>query len=802
MRFWVCSLLSIWTHLAVGQHSYNAVVVSATTFKPIEGILVICSNQQQRFSNEMGAVSFVNLVDGNYQIQIRSLDYTPLTTSFQIAGKNASDTLYLHPRNETLKEVVIAAKRDEVDRIKLRGVENTAIYEGKKSELITLKQLVVNTATNNPRQLYARVPGLNIVENDNAGIQLSIGGRGLDPNRTANFNVRQNGYDISADALGYPESYYTPPAEALEQIQVVRGAASLQYGTQFGGLINFVTKRPNPNRKLEIILRQTAGSFGFLNSFVSASGTSNQWGYYTYFQHKQGNGWRPNSAFEQQTAHALLLRTVGRGQLSAEFTHMKYTAQQPGGLSDGMFAKDPRQSNRTRNWFAVNWNLYALQYTLKTSNQGEFNARLFGLIANRSSIGYRPNRVETVDDFKERDLITGDFNNMGLELRRLFRHKLGKKDVVSLIGTRTYLGNNRDQQGLGSTGTDANFTFVNREEFITYDYRFPNFNQSVFAEQAYYLTEKLSVTPGARFEFLQTKADGYYGFISRDLADNIISTSRTSETRNQPRKFVIFGLGLSYKWKKNAEVYANISQNYRSITFADMRINNPSFAIDPNLQDERGYSADLGLRSSQSQWLNYDVSVFALNYNNRIGEIQQVDAFNRVIRYRTNVGRAFIQGIESYAEINAHKWLTQNNRNWLITAFGNAAFITSRYLSSLQTAVVGKRVEFVPQLTAKLGLRLGYQRFKLSYQFSYTDAQFTDATNGITGGPTSVIGIIGAYSVSDLSASYELSRWRFEVSVNNLGDALYFTRRATGYPGPGILPSDGRSFFFTLQFKI
>jgi Fe(3+) dicitrate transport protein len=31
---------------------------------------------------------------------------------------------------------------------------------------------------------------------------------------------------------------------------------------------------------------------------------------------------------------------------------------------------------------------------------------------------------------------------------------------------------------------------------------------------------------------------------------------------------------------------------------------------------------------------------------------------------------------------------------------------------------------------------------------------------------------------------------------------MYFTRRATGYPGPGILPSDGRSYFMTLQIKI
>jgi Fe(3+) dicitrate transport protein len=38
-----------------------------------------------------------------------------------------------------------------------------------------------------------------------------------------------------------------PPTEALEEIQVIRGAASLQYGTQFGGLVNFKIKSPTKN---------------------------------------------------------------------------------------------------------------------------------------------------------------------------------------------------------------------------------------------------------------------------------------------------------------------------------------------------------------------------------------------------------------------------------------------------------------------------------------------------------------------------------------------------------------------------
>jgi Fe(3+) dicitrate transport protein len=146
---------------------------------------------------------------------------------------------------------------------RLKDVDGAGIYAGKKSEVIILRDITANTATNNSRQIYSKVAGLNIYENDGgAGIQLAIGGRGLDPNRVSNFNTRQNGYDISADALGYPESYYTPPAELMERIEIVRGAASLQYGTQFGGILNFRLNSGPDTTKMQIVARESAGFLG------------------------------------------------------------------------------------------------------------------------------------------------------------------------------------------------------------------------------------------------------------------------------------------------------------------------------------------------------------------------------------------------------------------------------------------------------------------------------------------------------------------------------------------------------------
>jgi Fe(3+) dicitrate transport protein len=111
-------------------------------------------------------------------------------------------------------------------------------------------------------------------------------------------------------------------------------------------------------------------------------------------------------------------------------------------------------------------------------------------------------------------------------------------------------------------------------------------------------------------------------------------------------------------------------------------------------------------------------------------------------------------------------------------------------------------VEFVPNVNLKSGFRLGYRNFKASVQYSYLSSQFTDATNSRESDASAVIGIIPEYSIIDLSMSYQIKMFRIEANVNNLANAMYFTRRATGYPGPGILPSDGRSFYLTLQFKL
>ncbi|MGY0407217.1 MAG: TonB-dependent receptor family protein, partial [Polaribacter sp.] len=534
--------------------------------------------------------------------------------------------IMLESFSEELSEIQIKSRKERVFELKhLKDVVGTSIFAGKKTEVILVNQSTANLASNNARQIYNQIAGLNIFENDDAGLQLNIGGRGLDPNRTSNFNTRQNGYDISADVLGYPESYYTPAAEGLDEIQVIRGAASLQYGTQFGGLINFITKKPNPNKILEVITRNTIGSFGLYTNFTSVSGTKDKVSYYSYFNYKKGNGFRPNSNFDSKNAFVHLEYVPNKKNVfSVELTYLDYLAQQAGGLTDKMFAENPLQSNRTRNWFKVDWLLYNLKFKHDFSKNSKFSFNFFGLNASRKTVGYRVSRVSEADNFSSRELIIGDFSNFGFESRFVKTYKIFDKKATFLIGLKYYKAANSSFQGPGTDGSDANFSSA-ISQFPNYQYQSdfnnPNENVALFGEHIFYVNNKFSITPGFRFEYINTGSNGTKKQTNFDGAGNPIGSLEASDNITKERSLTLFGVGVSYKHSKSLEVYGNISENYRSITFSDVNIVNTSNAVAPGLEDETGFTTDLGVRGNINQNISYDANFFALFYNNRIGDV-------------------------------------------------------------------------------------------------------------------------------------------------------------------------------------
>lgn len=750
--------------------------------------------------------TYTNLSYGRYPLVVFALGMQLHKDSIVINSPNTNITLVLKEISLEVDPMVIIAEAENTFGFTfLKGIEGAAIYEAKKTEVVVLKDITANLSTNNPRQVFSKVTGLNIWESDAAGLQLGIGGRGLSPNRTSNFNTRQNGYDISADALGYPESYYTPPAEALERIEIVRGAASLQYGTQFGGLLNFVMKKGPANKKIEVNTRQTFGNYGYFGSFTSVGGTVGKVNYYALYQHKQGEGWRQNSGFYSNTAYARVAwQATKKTTHTFEATTMGYLAQQPGGLTDAQFKENPIQSLRNRNWFTIQWNLFAWQVDYQLSKNTFFNWRTFGLLASRKSLG-NLERINVADFGKNRTLIQGEFNNIGHEGRWLQHYKLGKKNNALVAGYRLYFGQTTNKQGDANAAIGPDFYFLNPQNLENSDYTFPNYNASLFLENIFYLNEKTSITPGIRFEYIHTRAKGYYKQRVLDAAGNVIVDNRIEDSRDRLRRFCIAGIGIKHILTKRAEVYGNFSQNYRAINFSDLRVANPNFIVDTAIQDEKGFTADLGIRGTRSGWFTYELTLFYIYYKGRIGQVLRGDQPPLYIdyRYRTNIADAQNKGVEIMGEVNIWRLLRlPNSSKNQLAIFVNTAFVDARYMQSQDKSIEGNLVEMVPAVMLRTGLNYRFDKWvKLSAQYSYTSRQYSDATNAeLTS--TAVEGRINSYSVVDVSLSTFYKNFTLDISCNNLLNSYYFTRRAESYPGPGIIPADGRVFYVTLGYTI
>jgi Fe(3+) dicitrate transport protein len=701
-----------------------------------------------------------------------------------------------------LDEVVITAEKDNTFGISgLHNVEGTTIYAGKKTEAIYLNDLNANLAANNSRQIFAKVAGINIFENDGAGSSIGIGGRGLNPNRISNFNTRQNGYDISADALGYPESYYVPPSEAIERIEILRGAASLQFGTQFGGMINYKFNTPS-QKKIAVLSRQTLGSFNFFNSFNQISGTIKKFSYSAFYNYKTYKGWRPNAQLNSHTGYVQLgYRFNDRIFVKSEFTHLQYLNQQPGGLTDKQFLKDPSQSNRERNWFKVNWNLYNLNADFKLTDRTRLNVLLFGVYAGRDALGTLE-RIDRQDDTtKNRNLLSDIYNNYAAEIRLLHRYTFLNKQSNVLVGVRAYKGTTDRKQGDADKTTQSNFNFLNPNDLENSAYQFPSTNFAAFSENIFQLTSQWNVTPGIRWEYINTNSNGYYRLLNKDLAGNVLLDKKIEDSRTNTRSFVLLGIGTQYKMKKVIEFYANFSQNYRSINFNDMRVVNPNFQVDPNLKDESGFTADGGIKGVIKDVLYFDVSVFLLKYKNRIGTVLKVDSSTyQIVRYRTNVSDSKNTGVEAFAELDWLKLFNKNTKHKLST-FVNTSMINAIYVSSQQSGFNNKKVEYVPEFIIRTGLTYAFKKIGITCQYAYTSQQFSDASNAIST-PSAIYGLIPSYSVVDVSANYSYKFLGVSAGINNALNASYFTRRAEGYPGPGIIPSDPLNIYMTLSLKL
>lgn len=702
---------------------------------------------------------------------------------------SAQDTISNQNKLNNLEEIVIKGYKTQNGIGHLLEEKDGIIYAGKKNEVIVVDSLNANKAINNTRQILGRIPGLNIVETESSGFTANgIATRGLNPSQSIEMNTRQNGYNISADVYGYNEAYYLPPMEAVKRIEMVRGAASLQFGSQFGGLVNYVLEDAPLKKPFEFKTSQTLGSFGMFNSFNSMGGNFGKVSYYAYVQYRNMDGYRANSQQWQLSSFAKIQYNASeKFKMGVEYSLLRNQLKMPGGLSDDQFESNPKQSTRARNWLKSPWNIVTGYANFNPNEDLNISLKTSYLFSNRSLVWRNEDGGASADDsidpttgaFVPREVEKEDMRNITTELRIAKKYTLGNQKSTLAAGVRhSYAWFKRLGGGEGTTNSDFDLSITGEWE---YDFDFSTTNISPFIENIFKISDNFTITPGIRYEYLKSTAKGY----------KIEELDKLNTDQNRNRYFLLLGTGLEYKTNRTSSIYANFSQAYRPMDYSQLQPIGVTSYVDPNLKDAKGYNSDLGYRGTIKNYLNFDISAFYLGYNNRVGLLLKTDP-NTGEEYsvRTNIANSVHKGIESYIEFNILKYFNQNSK-YGINIFNSFSYVDAQYTTG---EFKGKRVETAVKTINRIGLIFNSPKLSGTLQANFIGDAYGDASN-IEKSDDPIAGRIPSYTVLDFSGSYKFDNFGLNFGVNNIADKSYFTRRTDEYPGPGIIPAVGRSFY-------
>jgi Fe(3+) dicitrate transport protein len=679
----------------------------------------------------------------------------------------------------------------------LPETEGINVFAGKKTNVLYSAAMEGNLAANVQRTAFAKIPGLRMWEMDGAGTQLNLGTRGTDAHRCIEMNMRQNGYNTNSDIFGYPENHYTIPLQAIQEVQYVRGSGALQFGPQFGGKMNFILKQGDSTKPFSTESEQTAGSNNFFNSYNAVGGTSGKINYYAYYDYRSGDGWRDEAKFNYQAYYANFKYNFnGKASLAFQFSRMRYVQQIAGGLTDAQFNENNKQATRTRNYFEPEINIPAIIFNYDLSAQTHLQITSNMIIGQRNSVQFinAPNIKDTfntaINSYNPRQVDRDYYTGFTTEARLLHHYKSGNHLSTLSAGLRySAEDTKRKQKGVGTAGGDFDLSLT---KSYGIDLKLQTNNYAAFAENIFSVTKKLLIIPGIRYEIINSSMKG------------VVNNATANVSYKGNKSFPLAGLGLQYQASKSTQFYANISQEYRPYLYANITPATQLDKIDPDLKDSKGYDIDFGIRGSINKVFRFDINPYYLFYGDRVGLLSFTDVNNATHLLTTNIGNSVSKGVEAYTEMVVWK----QGYTSFISVFNSLAYNHSRYTSGeinkagVNTNIKGNYVENSPDWLEKAGINFQNKNISTGFQYSYTSKCYNDALNTVSSAD-GVTGLIPSYHVWDWMFNWQIAKqYSLSAGINNFTNEKYFNRRITMYPGPGILPADGRTFYISAKIKI
>ncbi|MFN6203158.1 MAG: TonB-dependent receptor domain-containing protein [Acidobacteriota bacterium] len=727
-------------------------------------------------TNESGHWELSGVLAGRYLIRARGDGFARLSREIELKGGEDLGLDLTMSLEKITEEVIIAATTisgfaEGVPRIP-GSVQVIDLPMLEQSRVLTVNEAL------------RKVPGVHTRDEEGLGLRPNIGMRGVNPTRSTKVLLLEDGIPLAYAPYGDNASYYHPPIERFESIEVLKGSGQIAYGpSTIGGVINYLT--PNAPARTTGTVTLIGGNRRFFNGGASFGGSWKQTGLIAHYLRKQSDGARENTHADLHDIQTKLHQTLtDRQALTVKTSYYGETSNLTyAGLTAEEYRRDPRWNPFRNDFFYVDrWGSSVSHAYVRNSNL-VVTTNLYAMRFDRDWWRQSSNSLQRPNDAADpkcggmANLLTTcgnegrvrSYDNWGLEsrLRANFR-LLGFSHELD-FGGRFH---NEDQKRLQLNGESPQArTGLLVENNLRHNQALSSFVQNRVR------IGRLLITPGLRVERISFER------INRLARNGLGVAGRIERTQ------VIPGLGLAFEVGRGTVLYGGAHRGFAPPRTEDIINNATGGAID--LDPELSWNYEAGVRHQLGQLWRFEASVFRMDYANQVIPASLAGGLGATL---TNGGATRQEGFEvssrfdtggrlgRFGDIFANVALT-----WLpVAEFRGARFSSIGGFGNVR--VTGNRLPYAPE--SLLNASIGYRHprgLTAMIEGVQTGAQFGDDLNLREGSANGLLGRIPGNTVWNTTVNYEVESLRstFFVSVKNLFDRVFVVDRTRGLI-PGI----------------
>ncbi|HAW93084.1 MULTISPECIES: TonB-dependent receptor family protein [unclassified Arsukibacterium] len=681
-----------------------------------------------------------------------SLAVALATVSLSAAGQQQIDTA-VASNVETNVEHSAEQKKimPALEVIRVVGNGNPVLLEQTGTVVVVNRQQIEQIQPLSTEDILRRIPGINIKSEEETAIVANFGMRGLSASESKSLML-EDGVPVAPGLFVGNDRYFNPRIQRIEQVEVLKGSASLRYGpSTIGGVVNYQTKTPDDG----VTVTGRTGSFNMQEVSVEAGGKSVSGDAFAGIvaTHASSDGFMDKD-YEMTDVMAKAGVIFSNDQkLGIKVSRYENDANiSYRGLLLGDYLAGADYNPAPDDYFLTDRTAFDINHEWTLSNQATLKTLLYWSEMSRDYWRYNVDTAASNDAGRwvYTDALTGNnrsFDRVGIETRLNIDHNLAGMVASSEFGLRFMQEEANDTRIRAVRSSDR--TGLNDRHIID-----SADSVAAYAQSRIELTEHFAVTPGLRVEsYEQTRL-----VLSDDNA-----TASTSNTEFLP------GVGMTYNLSDSAQLYGGV---YRAFSPASNGVALDGLT-DQQLDGERSTNYELGLRGTRGA-MNYEVAAFAMDFSNQV-----VTGNSDPNLSQSNAGATEHLGME---------FLLGYQLGGGFSIDSNATWVPTSEFKSGENQ--GNRLPYAPKIVANLALNYQLEQLSAALSAHHRGEQYGDASNTVAIPDNAAGGIWGgllpSYTVLDITAQYKLAdNIRVFGAVKNLTDKRYITGLRQGiYVGP------------------